>query len=317
MVDTAGAARGSDAAPRHARDRTVLQLWLSGTAGVAAGWALHDLLGGGAFALVVVAGAAGAVVLGVRAARRLRDRETRLAFEEQELRTQREIVVQTVSHEFRTPLAVIDGVVETLLERDQLPPELQRSLLKSLRSAAHRLGELTDVVLAVVEPLGRDQHDVVRIDALVDDIAREFARLRGPERVLLELGDEAFALISNPARIRLILRAIIENGLRFSPLDAPVRVRTDREGIHFATLVRDSGEGLHEEFLTRAFEPLTQQEGAATREHSGLGIGLFAAHRATVQLGGNIELTPRADGVDVLIRLPQRREADLELLPRP
>lgn len=288
----------------------------AGTVGLAAGWAARDLPGSGAV-LVLALGAAAAIALFLRTGRHLRDRETRVARAEHELDAQRQMVVQTVSHEFRTPLAIIDGVIETLLERDGLAPEMQRSLLKSMRGASHRLDELTSVVLAVVEPLGRDDQDVIRIDALVDDIAHEFTRLRGPERIRLQLGDEAYALISNPARVRLILRAIIENGLRFSALDAPVQVRTDRHGIHFAALVRDSGDGLQEEFLARAFDPLTQQDGATTREQSGLGLGLFAARRATIQLGGDIELTPREDGVDVLIRLPQRREADLDLVPRP
>ena len=92
------------------------------------------------------------------ASRRLRrqaDRELRLANEERDLALRKAEVIATVSHEFRTPLTIIEGVSSTLQRHDLVAGD-GHSLLDSLRNASHRLHDLVEDLLATAEGIERE-----------------------------------------------------------------------------------------------------------------------------------------------------------------
>lgn len=101
--------------------------------------------------------------------------------------------------------------------------------------------------------------------------------------------------------MKQVLRHVIENALKFSPLDSPVTVRARRTGDGVEVRVRDHGPGIGPDFLGRAFDPFTQARSSTTREHGGLGIGLFVTRQLTQALGGRVELTRHPKGGTVVV----------------
>jgi signal transduction histidine kinase len=224
-------------------------------------------------------------------------KEAEVARRAAELAAHKAAVISTVSHEFRTPLSVLLGSSKMLLgHRDW--PEPERTLLEGISGSARRLNDLVAAVLAVSEgPLVAEE--LVSTAVPVGDIVGRIVAATDPqdtERLRVDIGDEV--IWTDPPILEALLRALVDNALKFSPSTSPVEiaVRWSEGDELLQVVVADRGPGIDQRFFPRAFEPFTQQDGSPTRSSGGLGIGLFVAHRLADYLGFNLELRPRGGG---------------------
>jgi signal transduction histidine kinase len=243
--------------------------------------------------------------------RRQAARELRLANEERDLALRKAAVIATVSHEFRTPLTIIEGVSKTL-EGKSLVAEAGRPLVESLGEASRRLDDLVEAVLAAAEGVEREPR-VAWSSIVLADMCREIsaglATQDGLERVRFTATPDAEVIVSDGAMLRAALRHLVENALKFSPPDSPVQVSALRVVDGVEIRVRDRGPGISPEFLHQAFDPFTQEDQSTTRAKRGLGIGLFAARKIVELLNGRVDLRPSPDGgMEAVVFLPQRSE---------
>jgi signal transduction histidine kinase len=243
----------------------------------------------------------GAIVVRLRASL---EREIALAQEERDLAVRKSVFIATVSHEFRTPLTVIEGVSK-MLDHQGWVAEEGRPLLEILHRANRRLDELVLAVLAAVE--GRPARvEPVMLRAVCDEVVAGLERFEGPARVCITCDVEAPVVVSDPEIVKQVLRHVIENALKFSPPDTPVTVRVKPTGDGIEIRVRDHGPGISPDYLSRAFDPFTQADSSTTREHEGLGIGLFVTRQLIHALGGRVELTRHAKaGTVAVLHFPE------------
>lgn len=227
------------------------------------------------------------------------EREIALAREERDLAMRKGAFIATVSHELRTPLTVIEGVSKTLDQQGWVADQ-GRPLLESLHRANQRLDELVAAVLAAVEGQPARAEPVV-LKAVCEEVVHGLERLQGPGRMRFARDEEAPVVVSDPDIVKQVLRHVIENALKFSALDSPVTVRARRTGEGVEVRVRDHGPGISPEFLARAFDPFTQAQSSTTREHGGLGIGLFVTRQLVHALGGQVDLTRHPKGGTVAV----------------
>lgn len=281
---------------------------VDGSAGAYEVWGVR-----GAFFVGVGVFVGGLVSL-VRASQR---RELQLAEQEKRLTSQRAALIQTVSHEFRTPLTVLHGGIQTLERRQDEVSERLRPLIASLARAESRLEEMVTVVLATADAMDVSQRlsaEPVRLTALVQSVVASLDHAGGTRRVAFEIDVDAEVLVTVPGYLQLALRCVVDNALRFSPADRPVTVSATRSAGSVRIGVRDHGEGIDPDFLDEAFQPFTQGDASSRRRHGGLGMGLFTARRIIDRLDGTISIRtarePGQAGTTVEIVLPQRREAD-------
>ncbi len=248
------------------------------------------------------------------ASRRLRrqaDRELRLANEERDLALRKAAVLATVSHEFRTPLTIIEGVSSTL-ERHEMVTEGGRSLLDSLRHAGRRLNDLVDALLAAAEGMDRDgevQRRPVALSDIIQEVVDGLSSLEADSRVRVMASSDDDTVMSDPAMLKPLVRHIMENALKFSPRESAVDVSIDRTSGEVEVRVRDRGPGIDPAFLERAFDPFTQEDQSSTRAKPGLGIGLYAARKIAELVGGRVELQRHPEGgMEAIIHLPDAVE---------
>jgi signal transduction histidine kinase len=244
------------------------------------------------------------------ASRRLRrqaDRELRLANEERDLALRKAAVIGTVSHEFRTPLTIIEGVSSTL-QRHDLVAEDGHSLLDSLRNASHRLHDLVEALLATAEGSERQaevERRPVALSEVIHGVVDGLSSFDAHRRVRVVAIPDGDTVMSDPAMLTPLLRHIIENALKFSPPGSAVDITIVRTSGEVEVRVRDRGPGIGPEFMERAFDPFTQEDQSSTRSKSGLGIGLFAARKIADLLGGRVELQRHPEGgMEAILHLP-------------
>lgn len=232
-------------------------------------------------------------------------RELELTRRELEFAIRKAAVIATVSHEFRTPLTIIEGVSKTL--SGQSAGEQHRSLLDGLHAAVRRLDTLVDTVLTTAEGLeGLREPSIVSVD--VERLCRlvlvELEELEASARVRLQVEPATLAFRTDPEILQRVLRHVLENALKFSPPEEPVTVRARREDGEVVFSVSDHGQGVPLGFIEGA-AAFVQADQSSTRARGGLGIGLFAVHTLTQRLGGRFELRVRPEGgTEALLRFP-------------
>jgi two-component system, OmpR family, phosphate regulon sensor histidine kinase PhoR len=218
---------------------------------------------------------------------------------EQVERTQREFVAN-VSHELRTPLTSITGYVETLLDHEASLSPQAREFLTTIHKNATRMNRLTEdlLVMARVESSEQELHPAaVRADLLVRDAVQAMKGMVQDEEAILEVGEttdcEVFA---DQDSIVQVLSNLIENAIKYGKARAeePSRVVVSAslikdEGAEVVEFqVRDFGQGIASEHLTRIFERFYRVDKARSRESGGTGLGLAIARHVVQTQGGTI-----------------------------
>ncbi len=206
--------------------------------------------------------------------------------------------VATMSHELRTPLNIILGYLSLLLEGDFGPlTEEQTSALSHVDRSAHTLLELVQDTLDLSR-LERDALPVERREVVVRDLftalERDTERLPRTDAVAVHwrANEDVPVLLSDPGKLRLVLKSLISNALKFTPSGVvSISARPCADGVEFS--VADTGTGVPRSQFAHIFEPFTQLGQASTRAHGGVGLGLYIARRLTELLGGTIAVSSR------------------------
>jgi two-component system sensor histidine kinase KdpD len=223
----------------------------------------------------------------------------------------RDDLIATVSHEFRTPLTIIEGVSSTLQRHDLVAGD-GHSLLDSLRNASHRLRDLVEALLATAEGIEREaevERRPVAVSEVIQGVVDGLSSFDARSRVRVIAIPDGDTVMSDPAMLTPLLRHIIENALKFSPLGSAVDISIARTSGEVEVRVRDRGPGIDPAFMERAFDPFTQEDQSSTRAKSGLGIGLFAARKIADLIGGRVELQHHpAGGMEAILHLPDTVE---------
>jgi PAS domain S-box-containing protein len=202
----------------------------------------------------------------------------------------------TMSHEVRTPLNAITGFTELLKMRVTVPDQVDK-LNKVLTASKNLLGILDGVL------------EVARLDAsgalALENAEFEFdALLRGVVEAIdtqarakglafnLEMGLLPRVLCGDARRVGEILRAILDNAIKFTDQGRILlRGLVVEEGLAHAVLrfeVQDTGIGIAPENVKRIFEAFEQEDNSSTRGYGGAGLGLTIARRLARLMGGEV-----------------------------
>jgi PAS domain S-box-containing protein len=230
----------------------------------------------------------------------------------------------TLSHEVRTPMSGIVGMVDLLLS---LPLDRDvREVVEGVRLSADALTSmLNDMVdLARIE-VGRLQLDEVPFDlrALLDGVAETLgsrARQKSLPMVVQVAPDTPACLLGDDARLRQVLLNLVGNAVKFTDTGEIVvsaGPRTGgpggRDGRHLVIDVVDTGPGIAPEAMARVFDPFVQEDASIARRHGGSGLGLAITARLVRLMGGRVEVDSAPSlgsrfRVDVPLRLPEPGE---------
>jgi len=217
---------------------------------------------------------------------------------EQVERTQQDFVAN-VSHELRTPLTSISGYVETLLDHEQSLSPTARSFLSTILKNATRMHRLTEDLLALARVESAEEPltpSALRSDMLVRDAVQGVSGLVQENEATLEMGALTTAQVfADHDAILQVLSNLIENAIKYGqPRNGGnsrviVSARTVAEPVPAVEFsVKDFGQGIASEHLTRIFERFYRVDKARSRESGGTGLGLAIARHMVQTQGGAI-----------------------------
>ena len=212
-------------------------------------------------------------------------------------------LVSTVSHEFRTPLAIIVGYSEILLTR-HVDDAKRREALERINGSAKRLARLIDSLLSVsriesgrlvVRPRALD------LAQIVDEVVTPIARGRV---VVVGIPKDLPPVLADRDMLVQILTNLVTNAVKYSDSDVTVTAAVDGDAISVA--VADRGVGMSEHELPQLFGRFFRSDREEVRKVEGSGLGLFITKSLVDLLGGEIEVDSVLDkGTTFRVRLPR------------
>jgi len=185
--------------------------------------------------------------------------------------------VDDASHEFRTPLAILQGEIELALSRPRTPTQYERVLGGSL-DVVEGLTSLTDALLLLARGTATDlMHTFEDVD--LAEVARTCAARRTPAGPAPTITVEAdagagAAIVGSPELISRALLNVLDNALKFTPPDGTITVSVLADSSRATVQVTDTGTGMSADAISHAFERFWRGDNARTRGGHGLGLAL-------------------------------------------
>jgi signal transduction histidine kinase/ActR/RegA family two-component response regulator len=253
--------------------------------------------------------------------KRRRDAETALRDSEKALQDRvadaeeanrlKDYFLATVSHELRTPLNAILGWATMISNENVDDARRARGLEvieRNARLQVSLIDELLDVSRIISGKMRLDVQTLNPIDAIqaAVEAVRPAIEAKGI-RLQSVLDPLAGPVSGDPERIQQVLWNLLNNAAKFTPKGGRIHVVLERIDSNIEISVSDTGSGIKAEFLPHVFDRFRQQDGAITRSHSGLGLGL-AITKSLVELhGGTIRASSEGEGrgSTFVIQLPR------------
>ncbi|WP_454675480.1 sensor histidine kinase [Achromobacter pestifer] len=220
---------------------------------------------------------------------------------------QREFVAM-VSHEFRTPLAIITTSAQQLGRNLAAPVEKSLARCGNIRSAAMRLLALVDEYLThdrMSEPSAQLRLTQCDLLALLADLDREFPA----GRIQCVYGQGEHVLLSDAGLLRIALRNLLANADRHCAAGRAVRVTLREDGEFMHIDVANAGDRIAQAEQDRLFQKYYR--GPNALRHPGAGLGLYLVRTIAERLGGSVCLKSAggAEPVCFCLSLPRQRTA--------
>jgi signal transduction histidine kinase len=245
----------------------------------------------------------------VEQTRRLRDAVSRLE-EADRLKSE---FLQTINHELRTPLAIVQAYASCLLEDATLEAPQRQALgimieqTKKLTGMVQNLLDFSRLAAGNM-PLALEPTDV---GALLGSYAeaRRSGVVSGLREFSLELDERLPSVRVDIRRLEQMLDALLENAVKFTPHGTRIRLRARRGGEDDRPEVRieleDDGPGILPQHLPTLFEPLRQVDGSSTRTVGGMGLGLALVKQLAERMDGRLDVRSEVgSGTTFVLSLP-------------
>jgi PAS domain S-box-containing protein len=208
--------------------------------------------------------------------------------------------ISAISHELKTPIALIQGYAETLARTDvQWDEETVRESLAVIRDESDRLNKLVNNLLDAARIQAgalRLQFTDVRLDELARKTVEDFKTMdAGQHRFSVDFPPDFPVVQADPERIRQVLSNLLSNAIKYSPPGTEIRVAGWYDPRVVGVSVSDEGPGIPLEEQQRIFERFVRGESAGARRTEGAGLGLFICKALVEGHGGRIWVESRPE----------------------
>ncbi len=209
----------------------------------------------------------------------------------------RKTMTADIAHELRTPVTIIQGNLEAILDGVYAPDS---ETISPIYEETLHLGKLIDDLrdLALAEAgelrLSKERTDIV---ALANQVAETVnVSLDSEPRVVVIAPQKTPAINIDSMRIRQVLGNLLSNAVRYTPEGMEIRLEIEETERMLLMRVIDNGPGISEEEIPHLFERFYRGDEARTRAAGGSGLGLAIAKQWVEAHGGKITASNRLEG---------------------
>ena len=218
----------------------------------------------------------------------------------QELQQAKSVFFANVSHEFRTPLTIILGTLDSLITSGKIPIEVHPKLERAKRNGSELLKLITELLDITKLDSGKPElsHLKTNLYPELRKILANFETLASSKRIEVNLhfsADQGLCIYTDQIKLFKIVNNLIGNAIKFTPSYGKVNVAVDYLNDELSIRVDDNGIGIPKDHLELIFERYYQigqetgkQAGRELVYQCGSGIGLSLCQQYVELLGGEI-----------------------------
>ena len=213
-----------------------------------------------------------------------------------------------VSHELKTPLAVMRTQLEDALKSNATVNDLRETIANCLDENI-RLNNIIDSLLFLAKgDAGQKilKREIVDLKKLIHQTYDETIILASPNSITVKLRESTDAtIIGDEQRLRLMLLNLVDNAIKYNRPDGEIRIGLTKDNGFAQISVADNGIGIPEQEIPRIFDRFYRVDKARSRESRGVGLGLAIAKFIIESHGGNISvLSTLEKGTEFKVSLP-------------
>ena len=220
-----------------------------------------------------------------------------------------------MSHEIRTPMNAIIGMTTIAMSRLDDRARLEDCLGKIAQSSRHLLGLINDVLdMSKIEggrlSIAHEPFNFrLSLQGIVNLIQPQIQEQGQNFEVSLSEVDEE-ELNGDAMRLNQILINLLSNAVKFTPRGGSIRldirqVHKNRNKVRFRFIIRDTGIGMSEEFISRLYMPFEQATASTASKFGGTGLGMAITQNLVSLLGGMISVKSKEGrGTEFTVELP-------------
>jgi signal transduction histidine kinase len=208
-----------------------------------------------------------------------------------ELQKERDLYLHTISHDLRTPLTVIQGYAQVLLDLsakegagEQTRP-VCTEILKGTRKMSRMIEDLVETARLEGGKLVPEK-TAVEMDSFVRQLAQEQPGVIDQDRLQIDISGGLPPVPADPHLLERILANLVTNAQKYSPPESPVRLRVRAKDGEIIISVSDSGQGIEPKDQPHIFERFYRPEGRRRRDS--VGLGLYITRKLVESHGGRI-----------------------------
>lgn len=222
-------------------------------------------------------------------------------------------LLDSVSHDLRTPLATIRATAGTLADTSvALAPDEARAMAREIDSEADRLAHLvrglldmTRITAGALEPSA----EPMPVGEIVMPALERARASLGHRLVELVIPDELVSVRVDPVLVTQVIDNLLENVARHTPSDALIRIMAQAQGDVVLLRVEDAGPGVTAEALPHLFEKFYRAPTPRGTARQGTGLGLAVVDGLAKAMGGSVDASPSTlGGLAIDVRLPRAPE---------
>lgn len=205
----------------------------------------------------------------------------------------RSSMIDTVSHEFRTPLTSIQGYTSRLLRQDiQIDEETKQKSLHIIKKQSERLKRMIEDLLVIPEIEGLKLNVNLDENNLYTIIENSITLVKNDtaKRVINNIEDSNITILSDADRLEQVCVNLVENALKYAPDNTEIHIDVEQSADTVSILFKNKYEQLSKETLNTLFGKFTRLDNTTTRTTRGTGLGLFIVKGLVEAMNGTIKL---------------------------
>lgn len=198
--------------------------------------------------------------------------------------------ISVVSHELKTPIALIKGYASTLRREDaDWDKETIQSSLEVIENEADHLSAMIEDLLDATRlQAGQMSFRPSQVDlgSLAAEVAKRFSKQSETQPIEVDFPENLPPVVADEARIRQVLDNLVGNAFKYSA-QGPIRISGSQQGQDVVICVQDSGKGIDPRDIPHVFERFYRSD-TAVRQSKGTGLGLYLSKQIVDAHGGRI-----------------------------
>lgn len=238
---------------------------------------------------------------------------------ERQQEEQRSTFISVISHELKTPIAIIKGYASTLARRDaRLDASALRSRLVAIEEEADRLDKLVGNLLYAsrIQANGL-QMDIAPLDLgpLMRSVARRLRAKTPGAEIALSIVPHLPAVMADRERIEEVLQNLLDNALKYSPGNPHITLACHATGEEVIVSVSDAGMGISLREQEQVFNRFSRASDSSAQSLPGAGLGLYICRAIVEAHGGRIWVESMLrEGSTFSFSLPREEKAPLPVV---